>query len=507
MSVPQTLSLLIAALGGEGGGVLTQWIVSTARSANLPVQSTSIPGVAQRTGATTYYIEMLSEPLTSDRAPVFALTPFPGRIDAVVASEILEAGRAMQNGYVTPERTTLIGSVHRTFAISERTAMGDGRYDAEKILNAALELARRTVLFDMKKETEASGSIISAVLLGAIAGARILPIGRDKFEQAIRASGLAVEVNLKGFAAGYDVADATSGIPQLREPSKRLHRKTKRADTLFDRVTANYPADTWSVIKEGVHRLVDYQDPTYATLYLDRLDEVWALIAADERRANFHTLLTELARHLAIWMAYDDIIRVADLKTRKGRYERIATEVRASPEQPVIVTDHFKPGLEELAAILPPKLAGAILNWAVARNSLDRMRIGLHIKSTSVLGFLLVWILGRLRIVRRRSSRYVGEQDLIERWLSAVKSTAPHNPDLAKEVIECARLIKGYGETHRRSRGNFLRLMDSVVNSSGTAADITRVRKAALADPDGGDFEQALAEVAEQLKAEVIPKA
>ena len=63
MSAPVTL--LIAALGGEGGGVLTGWIVDAARRAGLPVQATSIPGVAQRTGATTYYIEIWPEALAS----------------------------------------------------------------------------------------------------------------------------------------------------------------------------------------------------------------------------------------------------------------------------------------------------------------------------------------------------------------------------------------------------------------------------------------------------------
>ncbi len=53
-------SILIAALGGEGGGVLDQLDRRRRRKrSSFPVQSTSIPGVAQRTGATTYYIEIL----------------------------------------------------------------------------------------------------------------------------------------------------------------------------------------------------------------------------------------------------------------------------------------------------------------------------------------------------------------------------------------------------------------------------------------------------------------
>ena len=68
MSAPQArpITILIAALGGEGGGVLTDWIVAAASQLGFPVQSTSIPGVAQRTGATTYYIEIV--PVRAARA-------------------------------------------------------------------------------------------------------------------------------------------------------------------------------------------------------------------------------------------------------------------------------------------------------------------------------------------------------------------------------------------------------------------------------------------------------
>jgi indolepyruvate ferredoxin oxidoreductase beta subunit len=57
--IPRPVSILIAALGGQGGGVLTDWIVGAAEHAGLPAQATSIPGVAQRTGAT---------PLTTSRS-------------------------------------------------------------------------------------------------------------------------------------------------------------------------------------------------------------------------------------------------------------------------------------------------------------------------------------------------------------------------------------------------------------------------------------------------------
>ena len=131
MKIPERpITILIAALGGEGGGVMADWLIDAAAQCDFPSQSTSIPGVAQRTGATTYYLEIF--PATrrelGGKSPVFSLTPSPGNVDVMVASELIEAGRAMQNGYVSPERTVLIASTHRIYATIEKMQMGDGRF-------------------------------------------------------------------------------------------------------------------------------------------------------------------------------------------------------------------------------------------------------------------------------------------------------------------------------------------------------------------------------------------
>ena len=110
MANKQPITILIAALGGEGGGVLAEWLVETALQAGYPAQSTSIPGVAQRTGATTYYVEIYPEPIAAlgGRRPVLSLLPVPGCVDLVVASELLEAVRTVQSGMVSAERTVLV---------------------------------------------------------------------------------------------------------------------------------------------------------------------------------------------------------------------------------------------------------------------------------------------------------------------------------------------------------------------------------------------------------------
>ncbi|MGH8746812.1 MAG: 2-oxoacid:acceptor oxidoreductase family protein, partial [Burkholderiales bacterium] len=160
------LTVLIAALGGEGGGVLADWILSAAAAEGYPVQSTSIPGVAQRTGATTYYLEVYPARAAElgERRPVMTLAPAPGCVDVMITSELLETARAMQNGFVTPDRTTLIASTHRVYTTLEKMAMGDGRIDSERIVKAAQALSRRAQLFDMQRLAREAGTVISAVM-------------------------------------------------------------------------------------------------------------------------------------------------------------------------------------------------------------------------------------------------------------------------------------------------------------------------------------------------------
>src|SRR3954466_10857085 len=168
MTEARPFTLLIAALGGEGGGVLTDWIVSAAQACGLPVQSTSIPGVAQRTGATTYYIEIFPVRLAElgGKRPVLAPSPGVGDVDLVGASELLEAGRAISNGFVTADRTLLISSVSRVYLTVEKMPMADGRYDSERLLKAAEQNAKDSILFDMEAAAKQSGAIVNSVMLG-----------------------------------------------------------------------------------------------------------------------------------------------------------------------------------------------------------------------------------------------------------------------------------------------------------------------------------------------------
>ena len=198
------VTLMIAALGGQGGGVVADWLIDVARRERHLVQATSVPGVAQRTGATFYYLEFFAEAaLPGDgRRPVMALMPSPGDVDIVVAAEALEAARAVERGFVTADRTTLIASTHRVYTIGEKSALGDGRADAGRLAAEVARGARAYLGFDMAAIAEETGALISAVLLGAVAGAGVLPFGDDAYRTAVRATARSVDANLAAFEAG-----------------------------------------------------------------------------------------------------------------------------------------------------------------------------------------------------------------------------------------------------------------------------------------------------------------
>jgi indolepyruvate ferredoxin oxidoreductase, beta subunit len=482
------ITILIAALGGEGGGVLADWIIAAANLRDYPVQSTSIPGVAQRTGSTTYYVEIYPAKLADlgGKQPVMTLTPAPSYVDVMVASELLEAARAMQNGFVTPDRTTLIASSHRIYTVAEKMQMGDGRFDAEVVLKAARALAKRAVLFDMQAQAQAAGTVISAVMFGALAGSGALPLSRGECEAAIRAGGKGAEASLDGFAAGFEAA-AEGGVRASYEA------KRPRASPEV-KIRPVFPPETHAMLREGASRCIDFQNRRYAILYLDRLDPIANL----DHAAEGYRLTIETGRFLALWMCYEDVIRVADLKTRKSRFERVREEVQAGPNEPVHVTEFLKPGLDEFAAILPSFLAWPLKRLARLTGLADKLNLGMHVRTTSVTGFLMLRCLARLRPLRPLTSRWHEEQKLIGRWLAAIIAAAKHHSGLALEIALCGRLIKGYAETHQRGKANFLRILETLVEGRAVsdpdarAKAIRAAREGALADPEGRKLEQSL---------------
>ena len=493
------ITLLVSAIGGEGGGVLSAWIVEAAKHAGYPVQSTSIPGVAQRTGATTYYLEVfpfLIEDL-GDKRPVLAIYPGVGDVDIMVASEFVESGRAISNGFITPDRTVLIASTHRVYSTGERSAMADGRFDTDTLHKAIAQRSKKALLADLRSVAQKEGVSLNAILLGVLAASGILPMVAGSYEEAIRAGGIAVAANLKGFAVGMAYQFTPEAALAPTEIETKRHAPAA-GEKLEAHIVAGFPASTHEILLEGVRRLTDYQDDLYGESYLERVTAIWAV---EKAAGGDGTLTSEVGRQLALRMSYEDVIRVAQLKSAPERYGRVRDEVRAKLHEPIVVLDYFKPGIDELCAVLPPGLARPLLALSGRGGWQGRVHLGLKIRSTSIFGYSCLRLLAGLRGWRRKSHGFQETQAQIDGWLADVKAAVQKSLPLALEVSECVRLIKGYGDTYRRGQDNFHRVrqalivpaLDGDLDPARAADGLANARAAALADPDGTRLSEVLA--------------
>ncbi|PZF78035.1 hypothetical protein DK847_06315 [Aestuariivirga litoralis] len=502
-SIPRDkpLSIAILAMGGQGGGVLSDWIVAVAEANGWYAQSTSVPGVAQRTGATLYYIEML--PPKDGHAPVLALMPTPGDVDVVIAAELMEAGRSILRGLVTPDRTLLITSTHRAYAVAEKEKPGESIADPQAVDAASRIAARRVIAFDKDEAARESGTVISAPLFGALAGSGALPFDRASFEAVISEGGRGVKASLKGFAEGFARATANE-LPEARIANRKAVGIPETLGALdldqrLARVRA-LPGSAQVAALAGLKRCIDYQDHAYGDEYLARLEALTILDARNGGAAQDFAFTAAAAKHVANAMAYDDVIGVADLKIRSARFARIASEMKAG-EDPLQLTEFVHPRGEEVVSLLPAGWGRKVSASPAWMARIDRwVNRDRRIRTHSIRGFLQFSMIAGLRRWRRKLLRHDHEMRHMQVWLDLATRTLPKNYDLARAILATHRLIKGYSDTHARGLSKFDRVLSAVPQLEARTdggAWIDRLISAALKDENGDALDGALKTVRE----------
>jgi indolepyruvate ferredoxin oxidoreductase beta subunit len=204
-------------------------------------------------------------------------------------------------------------------------------------------------------------------------------------------------------------------------------------------------------------------------------------------------------------MAYEDTIRVAELKIRPSRFERVREEVRVNDDQILEIAEFMHPRTQEIADTLPAPLGRFILRTGWVKRLIDGMtRKGRVVKTSTLRGFLLLYVVASLKPLRPRSLRYQVEQKYLEEWLATVLRTAPAHYDLAVELAAARNLVKGYGDTHERGRGCFEKLMGLLPVLSQRpdgATQLAALRKAANADDTGAALDAAIEKMKEPVAA------
>jgi indolepyruvate ferredoxin oxidoreductase beta subunit len=274
-----------------------------------------------------------------------------------------------------------------------------------------------------------------------------------------------------------------AAAPQPTHPAVRA---------LVERVQRDFPAAVHPVLLEGVRRLIDYQDLAYADLYLDRAAAIAALPSQDE-----HRLLRETARHLALWMSYEDTARVAALKTRDSRFERVRGEAGVKDGQVLAINEYMHPRLQEICETMPAGIGSWLMNSSLPRRLVERFtRKGRVIQTSSLHGYLMLRTVAAMKRWRRSTLRYAEENRRIEEWLQRIAAIAASHPELAVEVAQCQRLVKGYSDTHERGLRNYDTVMAAFQRAGAGLAPATlrELRDAALADEHGHKLRALLAQ-------------
>lgn len=329
-------------------------------------------------------------------------------------------------------------------------------------------------------------------MFGALAGSGALHFDRRAYHAVIEGDGKGVSASLKTFDAAFEravagppqseVADA-SATPALPSAAvdPRLRPLLERVDVL--------PDVARSITHAGLAKVVDYQDARYGAEYLDLLEDMHALDVALDGRAHGYRFTVDAAKYLANAMTYDDVIRVADLKTRAPRRHRIEREMGLRDDQILQTTEFMHPRLEEIAGMLPARVG----RWLGANPKLyawldRRVSKGRRVKTYSLAWFLPLYLLSGLRGLRRGSLRHAVEVAHRDRWRSYAMEQVRQNYDLGVEILKCRRLVKGYSDTHARGLSKFDRVLSEIrrIEDRPDAADwARRLCESAVRDAEG----------------------
>ncbi|MEK6223825.1 MAG: indolepyruvate oxidoreductase subunit beta family protein [Thermodesulfobacteriales bacterium] len=474
------IKVLIPAVGGQGGGVLTEWVVQAFFLEDFDAQGISLPGLSQRGGSTVYYLEAHPKPESEDKSIIFAQFPVPGEIDIILAQEFLELGRALELGYGS-DKTTIVTSTHRIYSTLEKMPIGSGIYSDENLRKLAAGFSSKFIEINALELSKANGMdelAVNAILLGALSASGAVPIDKRSFIRSIEMVGVAVNASLKAFEVGWEYAQMNYD-PNIALSSKWSSFIEERANKLEDKekkdymarvsnIESEYPENLKEILAESVYRLIDYQDIDYAERYLNEVNSI-KILDAETKGTNY--LLTELfAKNLALLMSYEDGIRVAELKIKSDRFKRIREEMRVKDDQVFHVVDYLKPDAEEIYGLLPNILVAPVLSFTQSRLfkkiwwRKKPLTMGQTPVTNSFSGYMRLWMLTKIKFLRPYSFRYKKEYKLIKSYTEAINKYASYDYKVACLVAKSAQMVKGYGKVRRRTMNAFYRFVDNIIS-------------------------------------------
>lgn len=505
MSQTETVNVLISVLGGDGGERLIDWLIKAARDSRWLIQTSHLTPATQAIQPILYYAELFPRKQAPVMTPAMGLHPMPGRIDIAVSSEIAEAGRMLKNGFITPGRTTVISATHRIRSLAEKNKSD---LDTEVIRALIEKYSKRTLCHDMQALARQHDVHLDVVLFGVLAGSQVLTFDKEYCARIVDETDEAdlVGRNAAAFCDGYALA-AGEIAPVEEPPLQTSHLPRPPAETfelpmtaqsthgraLLGKIKGSFPTELHLTVYQGLVRTVAYQDFVYGDDYLDKLVDILRLDTPDKG----YRLTRTVAHHLTLWMCFEDLLRIIELKTRPSRMAEIRSAVGADKNQVMQVTDYIHPTLEEVCACLPAFLSRFLLAFGFTKRLARFLFCGekkLHLHKTSVQFFLRFIVF--LKYFRRRSAGYQHEQGLIQGWLTAIKHGVKSDYEIAVTLAEAACLVQGYGRTRARTTRQVAIIANKVQSEKAVKpADLQALIQAATRDDKDLAFNQCMADI------------
>ncbi|HSE83627.1 MAG TPA: DUF6537 domain-containing protein [Thermodesulfobacteriota bacterium] len=435
------MKILIPSVGGLGVGVFVEWLSAAAILEGLQPNVLNLPGVSQRAGRTLSYIEI------SSGDTLFSPFPEKGKLDLIISQDFLELLQILKEGY-GGENCNVIGTTYRYYTTHEKLSLKKDVYTYQNFRNLIEANSRDHIMVDIHKMGIADFS--NAHLLGLLCASGYLPqLRREGYEEAIRKVGIDPERNLKDFAFGYELLEKARECRDGINPVSTVNRVSLPDGYIkesIEKLESAYGEGVRDIVAEAVRQLIEYQDTKYAELYISRVNDLHSYLnetIGEAKRCD--ELIKEFGRVLAVRMAYEDVIRVAEKKTSRERFERIKQLYRIQEGDVFWVKDFFSPELDELYGILPNSLGGALDNLLSKR----KISWKTEMHTNHISGFLLLKTMSKLRFLRRHSFRYRKENSLIERYIEHVKRCLAHGLDFAVLAAKGGTIVRGYGDTRR----------------------------------------------------------
>jgi len=473
------IKILIPAVGGQGGGLLTEWLLQAFETEEYDVQSISLPGLAQRGGSTTYYLE--AYPLTEDEGVIFSQFPVPGDVDLILSQEFLELGRMLERGYGS-ENTVIISSTHRMYSTEEKLPITSGIYEDEKLIEFAKEFSKKFIglnALNLAKQNGMNELASNAILFGALSASNALPLSKESFLKAIEKTAVSVKSNLQAFETGFNnvieshILDSSSNAvpePTYDEINYLNPSDIEKINDLKSDLFDAYPEYLWPFIEEALFRQADYQGFWYAELFVERIKKILK-IEVQNPEEDFK-MSEYVIKNLALLMTYEDGIRVSELKVRDKRFERIKKDMQISDDQIFEVIDYLKPEADEIYGLMPDFIVRPVLFFLSSSIFRTFQRSGRPVAvaqkpvTTSFFGYLRIWTLSKMKFMRPSSYRYKNEQKTIDLYLESAEKFGKLDYKLGFSIAKSGSIIKGYGRVRRRTRDSFNRLILNILEKS-----------------------------------------